>query len=160
RLAKPLGKVTASREVDIALKELSLGIDERRPYALRRLRDQIEGNLSSLMGIHVASEIMDKCIPHVVAETHNTVAINLIEDRLSEYREHLSGMAAERRSPRLIHRTTLEEVPMAVGGLGREMEVRMWTRAMEQWTGTPTEAVTGSHRRDIPEPWCGVLIDF
>src|SRR5690606_8514985 len=59
RLAKPLGKVTASREVDIALSELKLSVNERRPYALRRLRDQIEGNLSSLMGIHVASEIMD-----------------------------------------------------------------------------------------------------
>lgn len=160
RLAKPLGKVTASREVDIALKELSLGIDERRPYALRRLRDQIEGNLSSLMGIHVASEIMDKCIPHVVAETHNTVDINLIENRLSEYREHLTGMAAELNTLRLYHRKTLEELPMAVCSLGRDMEVLMWNRAMAQLTGTPTEAVTGSHLQDIPEPWCSLLIDF
>ncbi|HEX7762691.1 MAG TPA: ATP-binding protein, partial [Cellvibrio sp.] len=160
RLAKPLGKVTASREVDIALKELSLGIDERRPYALRRLRDQIEGNLSSLMGIHVASEIMDKYIPHVVAESHNTVDINLIESRLSEYRDHLTGMAAELNTLRLYHRKTLEELPMAVCSLGRDMEVLMWNRAMAELTGTPTEDVTGSHLEDIPEPWCSLLIDF
>ncbi len=160
RLAKPLGKVTASREVDIALKELSLGIDERRPYALRRLRDQIEGNLSSLMGIHVASEIMDKYIPHVVAETHNTVDINLIESRLSEYREHLTGMAAELNTLRLYHRKTLEELPMAVCSLGRDMEVLMWNRAMAELTGIPSGDVTGSYLEDIPEPWCSLLIDF
>jgi PAS domain S-box-containing protein len=160
RLAKPLGKVTASREVDIALKELRLGIDERRPYALRRLRDQIEGNLSSLMGIHVASEIMDKHIPHVIAETHNTVDINLIENRLSEYRDHLTGMAAELNTLRLYHRKTLEELPMAVCSLGRDMEVLMWNRAMAELTGIPTEDVTGSHLEDIPEPWCSLLIDF
>ncbi|MFC3115820.1 ATP-binding protein [Cellvibrio fontiphilus] len=160
RLAKPLGKVTASREVDIALKELSLGIDERRPYALRRLRDQIEGNLSSLMGIHVASEIMDTYIPHVVAETRNTVDINLIESRLSEYREHLTGMAAELNTLRLYHRKTLEELPMAVCSLGRDMEVLMWNRAMAELTGIPSGDVTGSYLEDIPEPWCSLLIDF
>lgn len=160
RLAKPLGKVTASREVDIALKELNLSIDERRPYALRRLRDQIEGNLSSLMGIHVASEIMDKYIPHVVAESHNTVDINLIENRLAEYRDHLTGMAAELNTLRLYHRKTLEELPMAVCSLGRDMEVLMWNRAMAELTGIPTGDVTGSHLEDIPEPWCSLLIDF
>jgi signal transduction histidine kinase/Na+/proline symporter len=160
RLAKPLGKVTASREVDIALKELNLGIDERRPYALRRLRDQIEGNLSSLMGIHVASEIMDKHIPHVLADAHNTVDINLIENRLSQYRDHLTGMAAELNTLRLYHRNTLEELPMAVCSLGRDMEVLMWNRAMSQLTQTPGEDVTGSYLEDIPEPWCSLLIDF
>jgi signal transduction histidine kinase/Na+/proline symporter len=160
RLAKPLGKVTASREVDIALKELNLSIDERRPYALRRLRDQIEGNLSSLMGIHVASEIMDKCIPHSSQEAQTTVDINLIESRLAEYRNHLTGMAAELNTLRLYHRKTLEELPMAVCSLGRDMEVLMWNRAMSELTQTPGEDVTGSYLEDIPEPWCSLLIDF
>src|SRR5690606_33113168 len=160
RLAKPLGKVTASREVDIALHELNLNIDERRPYALRRLRDQIEGNLSSLMGIHVASEIMDKYIPHVLAENQSTVDINLIENRLAEYRDHLTGMAAELNTLRLYHRKTLEELPMAVCSLGRDMEVLMWNRAMANLTQIPTEDVTGSYLEDIPEPWCSLLIDF
>ncbi len=160
RLAKPLGKVTASREVDIALQELNLSIDERRPYALRRLRDQIEGNLSSLMGIHVASEIMDKYIPHVTAEAQSTVDINLIENRLAQYRDHLTGMAAELNTLRLYHRKTLEELPMAVCSLGRDMEVLMWNRAMANLTQIPTEDVTGSYLEDIPEPWCSLLIDF
>lgn len=160
RLAKPLGKVTASREVDNALRELKLSINERRPYALRRLRDQIEGNLSSLMGIHLASEIMDKYIPYHTAEARNTVDINLIENRLTQYRDHLTGMAAELNNLRLYHRKTLEELPMAVCSLGRDMEVLMWNRAMANLTRTPSEVVTGSYLEDIPEPWCSLLIDF
>jgi PAS domain S-box-containing protein len=160
RLTKPLGKVTASREVDIALNELSLSINERRPYALRRLRDQIEGNLSSLMGIHVASEIMDTHLPYQVAETRDTVDINLMENRLSEYRDHLTGMAAELNNLRLYHRKTLEELPMAVCSLGRDMEILMWNRAMADLTETPGEEVTGSRLDDIAEPWRSLLTEF
>jgi PAS domain S-box-containing protein len=160
RLAKPLGKITASREVDLALKELGLTIDERRPYALRRLRDQIEGNLSSLMGIHVASEIMDKYIPHLLAGEQTTVDINLIENRLSQYRDHLTGMAAELNNLRLYHRKTLEDLPMAVCSIGRDMEILMWNTAMSRLTGIDSDTVTGSYLEDIPEPWCSLLIDF
>jgi PAS domain S-box-containing protein len=160
RLAKPLGKVTANREVDIALAELGLSINERRPYALRRLRDQIEGNLSSLMGIHVASEIMDKHVPFQAAQTMESVDINLIENRLSQYRDHLTGMAAELNNLRLYHRKTLQELPMAVCSLGRDSEILMWNKAMAELTKTPSEEVTGSYLQDIAEPWRSLLLDF
>jgi signal transduction histidine kinase/Na+/proline symporter len=160
RLAKPLGKTTASREVDNALKQLSFNITERRPYALRRLRDQIEGNLSSLMGIHVASEIMDKHLPFKVAEVRETLDINLIENRLAQYRSHLTGMAAELNNLRLYHRKTLQELPMAVCSLGPDTEILMWNHAMARLTATPAEVVTGSYLTDITEPWRGLLMDF
>lgn len=160
RLASPLGKVTANREVDIALSELNLRMNERRPYALRRLRDQIEGNLSSLMGIHVASEIMDKHLPFQVAEAYDSIDINLIESRLTQYRDHLTGMAAELNNLRLYHRKTLQELPMAVCSLGRDLEILMWNRAMAELTSTPSEDVTGSYLEDIAEPWCSLLMDF
>ncbi|MBE8716371.1 ATP-binding protein [Cellvibrio polysaccharolyticus] len=160
RLARPLGKVTASREVEIALNELGLAMSERRPYALRRLRDQIEGNLSSLMGIHVASEIMDKYIPFQEAETRDGVDINLIESRLAQTRDHLTGMAAELNNLRLYHRKTLEELPMAVCSLGLDREILMWNHAMSRLTNTPGEDVIGSYLEDIAEPWCSLLVDF
>ena len=43
-LSKPLGAVTAQREVEQAMQDLQLPFDERRPFALRRLRDRIEAN--------------------------------------------------------------------------------------------------------------------
>ncbi|MDQ2077673.1 ATP-binding protein [Marinimicrobium sp. ABcell2] len=160
RLAKSLGKVTASREVDVALAELNLRITERRPYALRRLRDQIEANLSGLMGIHVAGEIMDRHLPYTMAERRDTLDINLIENRLSEYRDHLTGMAAELNNLRLYHRKTLEELPMAVCSLGRDGEILMWNRAMEILTRIPSDDITGSRLQDLDEPWRGLLLDF
>lgn len=160
RLAKPLGKVTASREVDIALRQLGLAISERRPYALRRLRDQLEANLSGLMGIHVAGEIMDNHLPYKLAEARDTVDINLIENRLSQYRNHLTGMAAELNNLRLYHRKTLEELPMAVCSLGRDKEILMWNRAMAELTGITAEDVLGSHLDDLAQPWCDLLVNF
>lgn len=160
RLAIPLGKVTANREVEIALQELNLSINERRPSALRRLRDRIEGNLSSLMGIHVASEIMDKHLPFQIASTQESIDINLMESRLAQYRDNLTGMAAELNNLRLYHRKTLEELPMAVCSLGRDTEILMWNRAMEVLTNTPAEQVTGSYLEDIAEPWRSLLSEF
>jgi signal transduction histidine kinase/Na+/proline symporter len=160
RLAKPLGKTTASREVDNALKQLNLTNNERRPYALRRLRDQIEGNLSGLMGVHVASEIMDKNLPFKVAQVRDTLDINLIENRLAQYRSNLTGMAAELNNLRLYHRKTLQELPMAVCSLGPDTEILMWNHAMTLLTNTPAEDVTGSYLADIAEPWRSLLTDF
>lgn len=160
RLSKSLGKVTASREVDIALAELNLRITERRPYALRRLRDQIEANLSGLMGIHVAGEIMDRHLPYTLAERRDALDINLIENRLNEYRDHLTGMAAELNNLRLYHRKTLEDLPMAVCSLGRDGEILMWNRAMQLLTQIPSEDITGSRLQDLDEPWRGLLLDF
>ena len=160
RLAKPLGKVTASREVDLALKQLDLNLSDRRPYALRRLRDQLEGNLSALMGIHVASEIMDKHLPYSVADVRETLDINLIENRLAQYQNHLTGMAAELNNLRLYHRKTLQELPMAVCSTGPDTEILMWNHAMAHLTRTPSDEVTGSYLKDIAEPWRTLLTDF
>lgn len=160
RLAKPLGKVIASREVDSALKQLGLSINERRPYALRRLRDQLEGNLSGLMGIHVATEIMDNHLPFKVADERETLDINLIENRLAQYQSHLTGMAAELNNLRLYHRKTLQELPMAVCSLGPDTEILMWNHAMAELTRTPSDEVTGSYLEDIAEPWRSLLTDF
>ena len=51
-LSEVLGKLTAEREVEQALQDLGMSHDETRPYALyAALRDQIESNLSGLLGL-------------------------------------------------------------------------------------------------------------
>lgn len=160
RLTTPLGRATAEKEVDLALNNLNLGVNERRPYALRRLRDQIEANLSGLVGIHVASEIMDKHVPYRLAEAHGTVDINLIESRLGQYRSHLTGMAADLNNLRLHHRKTLQELPMAICSLGRDQEILMWNSAMSKLTGIDSIEVTGSHLSALDEPWQELISNF
>ena len=135
RLGERLGQNTAQLEVDRALKQLSMNPNERRPYALRRLRDEVEANLSGLLGISLASEIMDTVIPLRIPESEGATDINFIEDRLKDYRHHMSGLAAELDTLRRYHRRTLEELPLAVCSVGKDREVLMWNSAMHSLSG-------------------------
>ncbi len=160
RLSDSLGASTARKEVRKALRELNLSTHERRPYALRQLRDKLEANLSGLMGTAVANEILDRQIPYHLPEAKGTADINMIENRLTQYRSHLTGLAAELNNLRLYHRNTLEELPMAVCSLGQDMEILMWNHAMQQLTGITADGVIGSRLDDLQDPWKKLLEDF
>ncbi|ABD82629.1 ATP-binding protein [Saccharophagus degradans] len=160
RLALRIGESTARTEVSRALKNLGLNPNESRPYALRRLRDEVEANLSGLMGIAMASEIMDKQIPFKMPETEGETDINLIESRLSQFRDHLTGLAAELNNLRLYHRRTLEELPLSVCSVGQDMEILMWNGAMEALTGIESTSVTGSRLEEALDPWGDLLTRF
>ena len=160
RLSRRIGAATARAEVDRALMKLGLKPNENRPYALRRLRDEVEANLSGLMGISVASDIMDRQVPFIIPESEGVTDINLIENRLSQYRDHLTGLAAELNNLRLYHRRTLEELPLAACSVAKDMEILMWNSAMEYITGIDGETVTGSHLQDVLDPWGDLLHRF
>ncbi|MCG8670139.1 MAG: ATPase, partial [Pseudomonadales bacterium] len=72
-LKEPLGPSTAKREVQLALHDLAMSIDETRPYALRRLRDQLETNLSGLLGPSVAHDIIDQAIPYMIHSEESAI---------------------------------------------------------------------------------------
>lgn len=160
RLSERLGRDTAAQEVNRALGELGLARNERRPYALRRLRNRLEANLSGLMGITVAGEILDRYIPYKVPSSSGTADIHLIEDRFAKYEDSFSGVAAELNDLRLYYRKTLQELPMAICSLGPDLEVLMWNNAMSELTGIDGKEVTGSHLGNLAQPWRTLIADF
>lgn len=160
RLSTRIGASTARAEVTRALNTLGLNPNESRPYALRRLRDEIEANLSSLMGMSMASEIMDRLMPYKVPEAQGATDINLIESRLTQFRNHLTGLAAELNNLRLYHRRTLEELPLATCSIGQDTEILMWNSAMAELTGIDSDEVIGSHLQDVAAPWGELLSTF
>jgi Na+/proline symporter/signal transduction histidine kinase len=161
QLAKPLGAKTAQREVEQALRDLHLPFDESRPYALRRLRDRIEANLSGLMGPSVAQEIVETFLPYkATSETYVSEDIHFIESRLEDYQSRLTGLAAELDTLRRYHRQTLQELPMGVCSLAKDQEILMWNRAMEELTEIPAVRVVGSRLSTLSEPWRGLLERF
>ncbi len=160
RLTPSLGQSTARTEVDRAMRDLHFNINDRRPYALRRLRDRLEANLSGLMGTAMATDILNRNIPYHLPEAKGTADINLIENRLTQYRSHLTGLAAELNNLRLYHRNTLEELPMAACSLGQDMEILMWNQAMEQLTHISGDSVVGSLLVDVRDPWRTILQRF
>ncbi|MFG5863320.1 sensor histidine kinase [Metapseudomonas sp. CR1201] len=161
QLAKPLGAKTAQKEVEQALRDLHLPFDERRPYALRRLRDRIEANLSGLMGPSVAQDMVETFLPYKSgSEGYVTEDIHFIESRLEDYHSRLTGLAAELDALRRYHRQTLQELPMGVCSLAKDQEILMWNRAMEELTEIPAQRVVGSRLPTIAEPWKGLLEGF
>ncbi len=161
QLARPLGAKTAQKEVEQALRDLHLPFDERRPYALRRLRDRIEANLSGLMGPSVAQDMVETFLPYKAnSESYVTEDIHFIESRLEDYHSRLTGLAAELDALRRYHRQTLQDLPMGVCSLAKDQEVLMWNRAIEELTGVPAQRVVGSRLSALPEPWKGLLEGF
>ncbi|MCK7595987.1 ATP-binding protein [Microbulbifer sp. CAU 1566] len=160
RLSESLGAATASQEVSRALRQLNLPENERRPYALRQLRDKLEANLSGLLGRVLAGQIVDRHLPFVTSDQPANKDINLIETRLSRYKNQLTGLAAELNNLRLYHRQMLEELPMAACSLGRDGEILLWNYAMTDLTGVGASEVIGSKLEYLPEPWRGLLTEF
>lgn len=161
RLSKPLGISTARREVELALNDLAMSLDETRPYALRRLRDQLESNLSGLLGPSVAHEIMAASLPYVIqSNDSNSQDIHFIESRLEEYHDKLTGLAAELDSLRRFHRQTLQDLPVGVCALGNDGEVLGWNTALEAITHVTADQILGSQIVHLPLPWNVVFNDF
>lgn len=160
-LSKPLGSLTAQREVQRALHDLKLPGDEKRPFALRRLRDRIEANLSGLLGPGVARDLVTSFLPYRDSSSdYINEDIHFIENRLEDYRSQLTGLAAELDAVRRHHRQTLQNLPLGVCSLSSNSEITLWNRAMEDLTGIAASRVLGSSLTSIDSPWRELLLDF
>ncbi|GED23093.1 two-component sensor CbrA [Halomonas halmophila] len=157
QLAGVLGADVAGREVERALTALEMSPLDARPYALRRLRDRIQANLSGLMGPSVAQDIVDRCLPYQHDGPVASEDIHFVENRLEAYRSRLTGLARELDSLRRYHRRTLTRLPIGLCAFGEDGELLMWNDALAELSGIAGEAVLGAHRETLPAPWNTLL---
>mgnify|MGYP001270605648 CR=1 FL=1 len=160
-LAMALGRSVSDREVDLAVAELRIAVDEQRPYALYLLRDKMEKNLSSMLGQTIAHRIIGSFLPFK-KDSSSTFTENVykFESRIEEYQTQLTGLAAEVDGLRRHHRQTLQELPTAVCSIGVDGEVLTWNHAMTELTKLESEAIVGSPSKTIGEPWSTLLTEF
>lgn len=155
----PLGFKMARKEVKRALSELGFSLEERRAYALRRLREQIEVNLSGLMGPHIAHQLVDECLSY---PSEPVMAMNediyFMENHLESYEKRLTGLAAELDSLRRYHRLTLQILPIGVCSFSKNHDVLLWNRAMEQITGLSAENTVGANLDFLEGAWQSLLM--
>ncbi|MBZ5488807.1 ATPase [Halomonas aquamarina] len=156
-LARAIGDEAAQREVSRALAALKLTPQERRPYALRRLRDRIQANLSGLMGPSVARDIVDRYLPYRHDDAPVTDDIHFVESRLEAYRSRLTGLARELDGLRRHHRQTLAHLPVGLCVFGDDKELLMWNQALSQLSGISGESIIGSRCDSLPAPWPALL---
>lgn len=161
QLAVPLGSSVAQREVNQALAQLDLPAVEYRPYPLRRLRDQLEANLSGLLGPAMASDIIRSHLGFKpLGGARPGHDIHFVETTLEDYRSRLTGLAAELDSLRRHYRQILQNLPVAACSVGNDDELLMWNQAMETLTGIAAREIIGANLHSLPAPWGPLLWEF
>ncbi|MEJ2681256.1 MAG: ATP-binding protein [Gammaproteobacteria bacterium] len=158
RLTPALGHSTAHREVALALRNLGFTPAEQRPYALRRLRDQLESNLSALFGPALAQRVVDNQLPYLAATGHAGQDIYYIEQALSSYETRFSGLADTLDHLRRFHRQTVLALPHGVISLSGNGEIIGWNLAMERLSHITHEQVIGSKVQDLENPWKDLIL--
>ncbi|WP_104204905.1 ATP-binding protein [Billgrantia saliphila] len=156
-LAQALGEDVARREVERALTDLGMSPLDGRPYALRRLRDRIQANLSGLMGPSVAQDIVDRYLPYRRGGLEPTDDIHFVESRLEAYRSRLTGLARELDGLRRYHRRILTRLPVGLCAFGVDDELLMWNDALAALSGIDGASVVGARRDGLPAPWGELL---
>ncbi len=161
QLARYMGEVAANKEVTQALRDLTMGNQERRPAQLRRLRDQIERNLSGLVGPQMARMFVDNPIK-MSSRAQSALAdgMRFIEERVEESRIELQGLAAELDALRRYHRQILQDLPLGVCSLGPNQEIVVWNLAMELLSGIERNEVLATPIQELPAPWGQLFSDF
>ncbi len=149
-----LGEEIAEREVDLALRDLRMAADERRPHRLLRLRERIQRNLSGLVGPRLAQLIVDQRL-ELSSDARRALADSFrhLEARLADSRSALSGLSAELETTRQFLRQVLYELPVGVCLLDAEEEVILWNYALSVVTGLPAPAGL----EELPDTWRRLL---
>ncbi|MBW9263826.1 MAG: histidine kinase, partial [Candidatus Thiodiazotropha sp. (ex. Lucinisca nassula)] len=161
QLAQMLGHEAAQREVEQALRDLSLTRSETRPSQLRRLRERIERNLSGLLGPQLAHMIINRRL-QLDIHTQSALAdsMRFIEDQLEHSRTRLRGLSADLDNLRRYHRQILLDLPLGVCTIDRLRTVTIWNLAMEVMTGVNARDAIGVSLHRLPEPWGHLLGGF
>ncbi len=161
QLARVLGPQTAECEVSRALDDLQLESGEYRAGELRRLRDQIERNLSGLMGPALARMIVNERLElDASGQTALSYTFRVTEDRLEASRSELRGLARELDTLRRYHRQVLQDLPLGVCALSAEHEVVIWNLAMELISGVSRREALDRRVTSLQEPWGTLLAGF
>jgi PAS domain S-box-containing protein len=160
QLAPVLGTEAATAELDRALAELGLSRGERRPAELRRLRDQIERNLSGLLGPVLARLAVSEALQvDPQARTALAEQLRFVEERLRDARG-MTGPMRELEAVRRYLQRILEELPLGACALGPDQDVVIWNAALERLSGLKSEEVRGQTLARLPPPWGELLSSF
>ncbi|MDN6318841.1 MAG: ATP-binding protein [Marinobacter sp.] len=161
QLAEPLGYDAGKREIARALSQLKLPNVEYRPYQLRRLRDQVEINLSGLLGPSVARDMVKRHLGFKPLARGGTAQdIRYVERAMGDYQNRLTGLAGELDNLRRHYRQTLQNLPIPACSVGEDGEILMWNQAIAELTGITADDVVGAQLRALPDHWHHLLDDF
>ncbi len=161
QLSPVTGLPAARAEVAQALEDLNLAWSENRPNQLQQLREQIQRNLSGMIGPVLARDMVDECL-RLDANSRAAMAqnITLVEERLERSRGGLKGLAAELDALRRYHRQILEDLPLGAVAITADARIARWNPAMHTMTGISAKRILNRQLHEVPAPWGDLLTDF
>ncbi len=161
RLAPLLGADAATTEVDLAMADLNMVEDERRPAQLQKLRERLQRNLSGLVGPLRARWLVDRGIrldPR--RQPALSERLRSLEEQLRMSRAQLHGAPAELEAFRRYLRRVLEDLPLGVCALGPDQDVVIWNHALEALSTLHAADAVGARLDQLPGPLASALRDF
>jgi signal transduction histidine kinase/Na+/proline symporter len=151
-LAPVLGLDVAAREMARALADTGVLPGETRPAELRRLRDQLQRNLSGLLGPLAAESVVE-------AGLRLERGARTVGEQMRALETGAAPLADELDQVRRYLRDVLEDLPVGVCAVGPDDDVVLWNRVMTGITGE-TDDVTGTPLARMPQPWGPILSAF
>ncbi len=162
QLTLAIGESAAAEQVKLGLSDLGLEYDEQKPFALVQLRNQIESNLTSIVGQTVAHRLFDQFLPFRMTQpgVRPAESMQSLESRFELSRSALTGVAAELDILRRHHRQLLENLPTAVCTLDHTSRVLTWNKAMVELTGISANGVLDYPYQMLPQAWAQLFSEF
>jgi len=159
-LQHSLGNKVAEQELQRALHETHIPEDEIRRSELRMLHDQLERNLSGLLGPTLAREILRRPPSPNDSDTDRSTDARFLERRLEASREQMRGLTKQLDDLRQYLQDVLRQLPLGVCSISANGRIYIWNSAMHSLTGIAERDAYDKSLEQLPEPWGNLLAGF
>jgi Na+/proline symporter/signal transduction histidine kinase len=159
-LQHSLGNKVAEQEMQRALQDTNIPIDETRRSELRILHDQLESNLSGLLGPTLAREILRRPASPSDTDADRSTDARFLERRLEASREQMRGLTKQLDDLRQYLQDVLRQLPLGVCSTSANGRIYIWNSAMQALTGIAERDAYDKSLDQLTEPWGKLLAGF
>lgn len=158
-LQQALGNKVALQELQRAMLETGIADEESRRAELRILHDQLERNLTGLLGPTLAREILRRPISGDGTAVFSADA-RFLERRLEASREQMRGLTKQLDDLRQYLQDVLRQLPLGVCSISANQRIYIWNSAMENMTGIEERNAYDKSLDQLGQPWSALLAGF
>ncbi len=158
-LQQSLGNKVAAQELERALVETGIDESENRHAELQVLHDQLERNLTGLLGPALARKILHRRASGE-RSLSNSPDARLLERRLQASREQMRGMTKQLDDLRQYLQTVLRQLPLGVCSIAPGGRIQIWNSAMQNLTGISDRDAYDKNLPQLMHPWGELLQEF
>jgi len=159
-LQHSLGNKVAEQELQRALQDTNIAPDETRRSELRILHDQLERNLSGLLGPTLAREILRRPASPGDKASEGSTDARFLERRLEASREQMRGLTKQLDDLRQYLQDVLRQLPLGVCSISANGRIYIWNSAMQSLTGIAERDAYDKSLDQLTKPWNQLLAGF